>query len=323
MTLIALGVAGVILSLVVPALIPQSRLDPGLGIALSLTVMGVRALVTLTAALALLILLPGSAVFHAVTGWCLHAVVPFFSTHFGINGHRLGELATLLPLVGFALSLGIAATAIWRTGRAIGSWMRASGLGAGPGHSLVVCGDAVVVVAAGLLQPKVLISAGALAALDDDELRASLAHEHAHISRRHSYVSVVAALLHSLGWVLPLRGAALANLHFHLERDADEQAVRDRENPLALAAAICKAGRSVIAPSPLLAGLGVHAVPARVKLLLDRGSAKPSAAAMLLARSALVVGASSFLLLLSLDIEMGMHGISALAGSGGFPFCPG
>lgn len=201
MTLIALGVAGVLLSLAVPALIPQSRLAPGLGIALSLAVLSVRALVTLTAALALLILLPNSTVFHAVTGWCLHAVVPFLSTHLGINGHRLGELATLLPLVGFALSLGVAATAIWRTGRAIGSWMRASGLGPGPGHSLVVRGDEVVVVAAGLFQPKVLISAGALATLDDDELRASLAHEHAHISRRHSYVSVVATLLHSLGWV--------------------------------------------------------------------------------------------------------------------------
>ena len=52
----------------------------------------------------------------------------------------------------------------------------------------------LLVAAAGLRRPRVLVSAGALLALDDDELEASLEHERGHIARRHRYVLVVSEL---------------------------------------------------------------------------------------------------------------------------------
>ena len=301
--------------------LPQSRLAPALGIALWAAMIGLRAAIGLGAALSLLVLLPATAGFHEATSWCLHAVIPLFSTHLGMNGHRLGEMATLVPAAGLFCSLALGGLALWRTGRGLGAWMHANALGVGPGQSFLVGGDEVIVAAAGLRHPRVVVSAGALAALDDDELEAGISHERAHIERRHSYLSLFVALLHPLGRGLPVGGRAMANLQFHLERDADERAVEARGDPLALAAAICKAGRSALAPTPFLAGLSGHSVSARVRLLLDRDSAHPSPTATLLAASAL----ASFVLclgaLLALDADLAERAFSYLAGAAAIPFC--
>jgi len=65
----------------------------------------------------------------------------------------------------------------------------------------------VLVAAAGLRKPRVVVSAGALLNLDDEELAASLDHEHGHIVRRHRYVLVAAELCRALARLFPEHAA--------------------------------------------------------------------------------------------------------------------
>ena len=93
----------------------------------------------------------------------------------------------------------------------------------------------------GLARPTLVVSAGALARLDDAELAAAIAHERGRIRRRHRYVLLYAELCRVLGRPLPGTARAVRQLRFHIERDADRSAVRGRADRLALASAICRA----------------------------------------------------------------------------------
>ena len=116
-----------------------------------------------------------------------------------------------------------------------------SPLGEGPEGSVIVGGEDVMLAAAGLTRPTLVVSAGALARLDDAELAAAMAHERAHIRRFHRYVLLFAEVCRVLGRPLPGTARAVRQLRFHIERDADRCAVRERTDRLALASAICKA----------------------------------------------------------------------------------
>jgi Zn-dependent protease with chaperone function len=62
----------------------------------------------------------------------------------------------------------------------------------GPRNSLILGGPEVMFAVAGMAHPRVLVSAGALTALDDNELAAGLDHEQAHIAHRHRFVMLLA-----------------------------------------------------------------------------------------------------------------------------------
>jgi len=130
-----------------------------------------------------------------------------------------------------------------------------------------------VLAVAGFTRPTLLVSAGALARLDDAELSAAIAHERAHIRRRHRFVLLFAELCRVLGRPLPGTGHAVRELRFHIERDADRCAVRERADRLALASAICKAATG--AATPGLAGLGGDRTAARVRELLQETAPDP------------------------------------------------
>ena len=155
-------------------------------------------------------------------------------------------------------------------------------LGRGPENSVIVGGDDVVLAAAGLARPTLVISAGALARLDDAELAAAIAHERAHIRRRHRYVLLYAELCRVLGRPLPGTAHAVRQLRFHIERDADRSAVRGRADRLALASAICKAATGATTRAGM-AALGGDGTAARVRELLQDavpgGGAAPPARA--------------------------------------------
>jgi beta-lactamase regulating signal transducer with metallopeptidase domain len=131
-----------------------------------------------------------------------------------------------------------------------------------------VGGDDVVLAAAGLARPTLVVSAGALARLDDAELAAAIAHERAHIRRRHRYVLLYAELCRVLGRPLPGTARAVRQLRFHIERDADRSAVRERADRLALASAICKAATGATTRAGM-AALGGDGTAARVRELLQ------------------------------------------------------
>ena len=183
--------------------------------------------------------------------------------HHQVAGHAaaaLGGLALAASLVWALARVAQAAFAVRRLVRAP--------LGRGPEGSVIVGGDDVVLAAAGLARPTLVVSAGALARLDDAELAAAIAHERAHIRRRHRYVLLYAELCRVLGRPLPGTARAVRQLRFHIERDADRSAVRERADRLALASAICKAATGATTRAGM-AALGGDGTAARVRELLQ------------------------------------------------------
>lgn len=307
---VVLSIATIAL-LFAPHLIPQRRLRASSGIALWMAVLTFRAAVAVSLVVVIVFVIPATQLFSLLTHWCLHAVVPFFASHLGFDGHAVGDAAVLVPVLVLAVSLISVGIGTWRGARAVRRWLKRSSLGAGPGSSLIIGEADVVVAAAGLRAPRLVVSAGALLKLDDAELTAGLEHERGHVIRRHRFISLAAHCCHALSRVLPGGKAALVALQFHLERDADDYAVRQTGDPLALASAICKAAGArtlPVAEQPALANLADGGVPARLDRLVasssDRDSRLESAIARVL---------TSLMVVLSVGL---LWAVPAAAGSG-------
>jgi Zn-dependent protease with chaperone function len=220
--------------------------------------------------------LRASELFGLVTHWCWHAVIPILATHLPVGGHELGNVATIAPSFALAASLVSVAYGLARATRAIRLLMRRSSIGRGPQDSVIVGGSEVLVAAAGLAHPRVVVSAGALAALDDGELQAGLAHERGHIARRHRFVLLVAEFFRAGARFVPGTKRAMNELSFHLERDADNWAMR-QSDPLDLASAICKAaGVTAVGTSIALSALSGKGGRRRVEQLLSEQSGRSS-----------------------------------------------
>jgi len=191
-------------------------------------------------------------------------VLPLVGTHLPLEGHRLGDTATLLPGLFLALSTVSFSWALARTAQAVRSMLRRRALSGGPMGSLIVPDGEVLVAAARVRHPTVVVSAGALCAFDDEELAASVDHERGHIARHHRFLLVLGELCRSVGRLVPGGPQALT-----LERDADEYALARRHDPLALASAICKAGGASTAVPTTLALEGDGNVVDRLRLLMS------------------------------------------------------
>ena len=252
MALALLMVAGLAFGLLLaPHLVPRSALSPGSGIALLMSLLALRAAIVVSVALVAVAALPSTGPFSALSGWSFHAVLPFVSAHFGLNGHAVAHLAVLIPasvVITMLMSAGLAA---WRATREVRGWIRSSSVGSGPGGSLIVGGSEVVLATVGLRSPQILISAGALMTLDDGELNAGLEHEWGHVRRGHRFVSLLAAVLDGCSSILPGGRSVLRHLAFHLERDADEYALRRTNDRRSLATAIVKAATPRRGPTAL------------------------------------------------------------------------
>ena len=261
---IALLIAGAI---GLPHLLRLDDAPPIAAATIWLSAVGLRALAAIFAVVFLVFYLPGTELFALVTRWCWHAVLPLFATHLGFSGHQLGDAATIAPAFLLAVSLLSVVWALWRAARAMTRLLQRAALGGGPDGSVIIGGPDVFVAAAGIARPKVVVSAGALATLDDEELAAGLAHERGHIARRHSHLLVIAEICRGLARFLPGTRAAAAAVAFHLERDADRYALEQCHDPLALASAICKAaGARTLGPALQALG-GGSGLATRVSLL--------------------------------------------------------
>ena len=177
--------------------------------------LGLRALVVVGTVAGALVLLHPWHLLRAFAEWPC-------APHHQVAGHAAAALG----------GLALAASLLWALCASPGRVRRAplvrAPFGRGPEGSVIVGGDDVVLAAAGLARPTLVISAGALARLDDAELAAAIAHERAHIRRRHRYVLLYAELCRVLGRPLPGTAHAVRQLRFHIERDADRSAVRGR-----------------------------------------------------------------------------------------------
>lgn len=224
-----------------PHLLPRAALRPESGIALFLAALTLRAAVVLSVAVMAVLALPSTSAFGELSGWCLHTVLPFFSAHLGLDGHAVGHAAVLAPAGLVIAMLSGAGLGTWRASREVRGWLRSSSIGSGPGGSLIVGGSEIVLATTGIRRPQVVVSAGALMSLDDGELCAGLEHEHGHVRRGHRFISLAAVPLHACSRALPGNRLVLEQLQFHLERDADEYALRRTNDPNSLAGAIVKA----------------------------------------------------------------------------------
>lgn len=267
------AMAAVALAILVPHALPLGRARASSAIAIWLSALVLRALLSVLAAAVILTAIPGSAVFNQVASWCWHAILPGAAAHLGIDGHRIVMLALGLPLVTLGFWALGHCVRIVRAHHVTRQILRDDALGQGPFGSVIVGGGGVFVASAGLLRPKVVLSTGALAQLDDEELAAGVAHERGHIVRHHRWILVAAEVCRSVGRFLPGNRFALEQLRAGVERDADDWAVSRTSNPLALASAICKAAS--VPPGPVVTALGGSGTVARVDRLIEIGQPPP------------------------------------------------
>src|SRR5215813_564136 len=82
---------------------------------------------------------------------------------------------------------------------------------------------------------EICVPGRALRELPDDELRALLAHEAAHIVRRDAVWLMIAAAVRTLGWWQPLNLVAAARLRLAMELSCDERAAAEPRERAALA----------------------------------------------------------------------------------------
>jgi len=113
-----------------------------------------------------------------------------------------------------------------------------------------------------------LVSAGAVLALDDDELAAGLAHERAHVERHHLSLLVYAELCAALAGVFPGTRRAADELAFHLERDADRAALAVRVDRDALVSVLRKASGAGFGRPGAVVTLGGPRIELRIRELV-------------------------------------------------------
>lgn len=264
--------AAMMIVLLVPSRLDLERAPASLAAAMCFAALVLRALLAAFAAIFVLLYLPATELFSIVSHWCLDAVIPYVADHLPINGHTFGDAALMAPAAALVLSALSVVFGVWRGARRVAQMLSSRGIGPGPRDSIVVGDGGLLVAVAGLRRPRVLISAGALIAFDDEELGASLEHEHGHIERRHRFVLVASEACRALARFVPGTAATVSELQYHLERDADEFALRRQHEPSALASAICKAAGASASPMPALSLAG-GPVSRRVGRLLDGGPA--------------------------------------------------
>jgi hypothetical protein len=208
----------------------------------------------------------------------------------GIAPVRLAVLGVGLVLLGRLL--GVLALAAWRTARSRARHRAVVDLVGRPwdrgGGATVLDHPGVAAYCLPGPRPRVVLTAGALALLDDDELDAVLAHERAHVAERHDLVVLpFSAWVSALPWIPGVRAArrSVARL---VEMVADDRACVGRDRTV-LAAALARVGSAgAHAPAGAL-GAGDDAVLDRVRRLLDPPPPSPRARRLALGGAVLLV----------------------------------
>lgn len=292
MTLWLAALIAIAIAITLPHTLRLERVSPLPAIGIWLSALVLRALAAVFVVIVVLLDVPETELFAALTQWCWHTVLPLIATHLGLSGHQLGDAATIAPAFALAVSSLSLMWALDRARRAVRQMLETRALGHGPHGSVIVGGADVLVAAAGLTRPRVVVSAGALTGLDDEELAAGVAHEHGHIARSHRFVLLFGQVCCAVARFVPGTRHALADLAFALERDADEYALQARHDRRALASAICKSAVSRSAAPALMALGGSGKTVERVRLLLQGDGRAPRGLRSRLASALAVMMAS-------------------------------
>lgn len=193
----------------------------------------------------------------------------------GYGAFLQGGLAVLIALTAVALAtLAARVGAALRRGRistrrhAEAAQLAARGGLRGPGGALIVDAPHRIVYCLAGRPSTVVITRPALAALDDSQLAAVLAHERAHLSGRHHHLLAVTGALAKVmpGMMLFTQGTAeIARL---AEMCADDVAARRHSGDTVVGALLALALPAMPPPAPALSAAGLG-VADRVERLLD------------------------------------------------------
>jgi Zn-dependent protease with chaperone function len=142
----------------------------------------------------------------------------------------------------------------------------------------------------GILRPVIVVSSGTLERLDDEELRAALSHEAAHIERYDHVLGAVTAFFSDL---LPFGTTDLLNAYWEAREFAADQRALAQTQAESLAGAIIALAR----PSSIgLAALGGGSVTERLRRLLAPPAQAVSFRGRVLAAGTLMIAAAIALL---------------------------
>jgi Zn-dependent protease with chaperone function len=210
----------------------------------------------------------------------LGAICPAVTTWDQIHTWRGVVLFRVTPAVALGLLGYAAARAVLRQ-REVGRLFRAA---AAPGPRLAAAARALGLPAlelptaelecfvAGVRQPTVFVSRGALAQLGDAELQAALCHERAHLVGRDTAMLFALCFLRDLApWG---RGAALGAFQAAREAAADREAAA-RAGPLSLASALVALARPGLTPVAVLPMAKPDTLRWRMQALLEPQAKAP------------------------------------------------
>jgi Zn-dependent protease with chaperone function len=125
----------------------------------------------------------------------------------------------------------------------------------------------------------IVVTSGALAVLDPPQLRAVLAHEHAHLAQRHHCLTAVTRALAAALPVVPLFTRGAAEVARLAEMAADDAAARGSGRST-LAAALLSIGTGAAVSATRLTPAAAGAAPGRVPLAAPAGSLPAAASAL-------------------------------------------
>lgn len=254
-------------------LLPLDKAAPLAAAGAWLSAVAARAILVVLLALLVVFYAP-TPLIGAIGHWCVAVPLPLAELELVITGHLLAQVIVITPAVIAGVSLCRALVRTWREARRVSRLLDTELLWIAPGDAAVVAGGGVFVATAGISKPRLVVSTGALVALDDDELAASLDHERGHIRRGHRFILLACDVFMGLACFVPGARAARPEIAYHLERDADQWSLRRNHDPVVLARAICKAALTP-ATGPALTGLATGRTVRRVETLLrtDQGLA--------------------------------------------------
>jgi hypothetical protein len=264
-------------AIALPHRLPLHRAAPLTAAAVLVVALLLRAFLTVAIAILALQRLSEIGFVQTALDWCWHEVLPDVPMALGFAEHPVTHAAVAAPLAVLAVSVA------WLVAGQLRAWRKlrrslARPLREGPAGSTVVADDGLLLAVTRFGRRRILVSDRALGELDERELVAGITHELGHLRRGHRSVLAEAALLAALARPLPGTKATERALRFQLERDADDFAIHELHDPLALASAICKAAGADRSDTPLVTLSGSGAAVLRVRELLDGAHVRTRAA---------------------------------------------
>jgi Zn-dependent protease with chaperone function len=262
-------------AIAVPHFLPLQRVTPSSAAAVWFLALCLRAVAAAGAAFYLLFFFPQTDHFVTLTNLCFDKAA-VGNTHVHVSAEPFVYAATGLPAILLSFSVLGTAFVLLRARLYARRLVKRLAIGDGPMGSTVLASDGIMVAVTRSGPARLLVSGAALHELDNEELTAGLQHELGHLRRSHRPVMFAAALLRALARWQPGTGAVYRELCFSLERDADEYALAQTRNPLALASAICKAAVGQGPAAPLMGLQGRSRVTLRLEYLMAGGPQRAS-----------------------------------------------